>query len=139
MSRSRHTPAKGLLTRSLGVEDDTDLVVGIDQDGTVMIRQEPTDRRLKRGEALPELRIDVRQAWEGRDAKGPVESEDTVRGILTALFHSLPVAADDEADVKNLTKLKGWMWQRLRLLLTDDQEYAKTLSKIEVKKNIDPT
>ena len=130
VSNSRHTPAKGLLTRSLGVEDNQDLVVGLDENGTLLIRVEPTDRRLKRGEVLPELRIDARQAWSGKDTKTPTETEDTVREILTALFHTLPTAQMNENDQKSWTKLQGWIWGRLRTLLTDDQEYARLLGKI---------
>lgn len=129
---SRHTKASGLLTRSLGITDNLDLVVGIHQEGHIIIREEPTDRKLRRGEKLQELKIDVRQAWEGRDDIAPSRKEDVVREVLEALFHVLPTAPSENTDSY---KLKCWMWDRLKLLLTDDQVYTKTLSKIQIKIN----
>ena len=78
------------LTRSFGEEDGQDLVVELRDNGTIAIREEPTTRRLQRGEKLPEVVIDVRQAWNDRDKGKPVV--EAAEGLIDKLLRKLPIA-----------------------------------------------
>lgn len=110
---SRHTPIKGSLTRSFGVEDDQDLVVAMRDDGYVSVRYEPTHRKLKRGEILPQFSISVEDLWAMRDK--PVANSSEVGGILERIAAKLPVAQLIEDGEKNLGyAVKVWLMNALK-------------------------
>jgi hypothetical protein len=79
----------GRLTRSFGIVDGMDLVVEMSADGVIVIREEPVDRRIGRGETLPEVRVTARDVWDNRSSDTPAtEAETWVDHLLT----TLPVA-----------------------------------------------
>lgn len=107
---SRHTALKGSLTRSLGASGDEDLVVELAEPGILIIRREPLGRRLRRGEELPQMRIDLREA--AKNMSGGF-GEDAVGELIK----KLPLAsweADKPATVAY--KAKVWMLQQLKLI-----------------------
>lgn len=114
---SRHTPIKGVLTRSFGEEESRDLVVSMHEEGYVSVRYEPTDRKLKRGEKLEESRISIEDLWELRSA--PVVTDvkvGEVELILNRILGRLPVAdfGTEELGNKVHYHAKAWLWQQLK-------------------------
>jgi hypothetical protein len=124
--KSRHTPAKGLITRSLGIEEGVDFVVGIHEDGYLLLREEPVGRRLGRNELVPEKTVDLQQL---RDAspEETKEAGDAAKHVLLALYRTLPLA-DFGIEVKEGYKVKTWLMRRLEALLQEDQAYLKVLA-----------
>ena len=119
MGKSRHTEAKGTLTRSLGVNNETDLVVGIDADGYFVIREEPTDRKLKRNEKLPELKMDIRQMWEGSDRgnKDPDSTADEFVEMLDEVIQRMPIAKFEEGPADKIHyRAKFWILEELKFI-----------------------
>lgn len=114
--KSRHTAASGRLTRSFGIENDQDLVAEICDDGTLRIREEPTNRRLKRGEVLPEVVLVVRDIWETRKKEAPVA--DVERRIGKVLVR-LPIADLSGTAEQVGYKAKVWLMRELK------QEFEK--------------
>lgn len=114
--KSRHTAASGRLTRSFGVKDDQDLVAEICDNGTLRIREEPTNRRLKRGEVLPEVVLVIRDIWEARKAEAPVG--DVERQIDKVLAR-LPIADLSSTPEQVGYKAKVWLMHALK------QEFKK--------------
>jgi hypothetical protein len=114
---SRHTPIKGTLTRSFGEDDDQDLVVAMHEEGYVSVRYEPTSRKLKRGEKLPESRISVEDLWEMRDKPLAAEVKvGEVELILKRILARLPIAdfGIEELGNKVHYQAKAWLWQQLK-------------------------
>lgn len=113
---SRHTKASGRLTRSLGIEDDHDLVAEICDDGTLRIREEPVNRKLRRGEVLPEVALIARDIWEARKTEAPVG--DTERRIDKVLAR-LPIADLSGSPEQVGYRAKVWLMKELK------QEFEK--------------
>lgn len=119
MGKSRHTKAKGLLTRSLGVNENVDLVAGIDAAGHFVIREEPTDRKLKRNEKLPEVKLDIRQLWEdsGRGTTCVESSIDEFGELLDEIIRRMPIAKFEEGPPSKIHyRAKFWILQELKYL-----------------------
>jgi hypothetical protein len=118
--KSRHTPASGRLTRSFGIDGTDDLVVELDASGYVVFRKEPADRKLKRGEKLPERRVDVREVMKdlaGRPAK-EMEAEEIIEKILA----KFPIAKFEEDSPKNIVyAMKVWMLRELKRITTKEE------------------
>lgn len=117
MASSRHTKLTGKLTRSLGVSEGRDLVVELDAGGLVRIREEPVDRRLRRGEVLPEVVIDVREAFD----KGPgCAPEDWIERAAARLESKAAIADfGEEAGAKPAYAMKVWLTKALKELRED--------------------
>jgi hypothetical protein len=114
---SRHTPIKGVLTRSFGEEESRDLVVSMHEEGYVSARYEPTDRKLKRGEKLEEARISIEDLWELRDQPTVTEAKvGEVESVLNRILTRLPVAdfGSEELGKKVHYQAKAWLWQQLK-------------------------
>jgi hypothetical protein len=77
------------LSRSFGIVDGDDLVVEMGDDGTVRIREEPVHRKLKRGEVLPEVVLDVREIW---DRRADTEPAGAVESLVDRLMAAVPIA-----------------------------------------------
>jgi len=103
---SRHTRIAGKLSRSFGIVDDEDLVVEMRDDGTIAIREEPVNRRLKRNEQLDELVIDVRAAWEARKSQPKVGD---IERRIDKVLAKLPVMALSGAPDKVGYQAKVWL------------------------------
>lgn len=60
---SRHTPIGSGLSRSMNADleglSDSELVIHLDPGGIIRLTAEPTNRRLGRGEILPEVKLDA--------------------------------------------------------------------------------
>lgn len=118
MSKSRHTPISGKLSRSFGIDEETatDMVAEFREDGTIAIREEPVDRKLGRGEKLPEVVIDIREAWEAGQKKA-VTAQAAPKAVETAIdrvLARLPVADLSEASPGKFTyNAKVWLMKEL--------------------------
>lgn len=118
--KSRHTPITGSLTRSYGISDFTalDLVVELRDNGTITIREEPVDRKLKRGEKLPEIEINVRDTWEvGKKKTTHAAARAAPEEIVSAIdrvIAKLPIA--DLSSTPELVgyKAKAWLMKELQ-------------------------
>lgn len=111
--KSRHTPIKGSLVRSFGLTGSEDLVVEMRDTGHVVIKMEPTDRRLKRGEKLPEVLIDVRGAWESRT----VEEATPTDAVIDKLISRMPIAKFEEGPASTVDyRAKCWLMKQLKEL-----------------------
>jgi hypothetical protein len=85
-AKSRHTPMGTTLKRSYGITDDQDLVVSMCSDRTVRVHAEPTTRKLRRGEQLEEVVIDIDEAWRNRAQGSPLlDFEHKVARVLRRL------------------------------------------------------
>lgn len=110
---SRHTPAKGTLTRSFGNEEGEELVVELDAKGFVVFRREPLFRRLKRGEKLPELRLKVTDVMENL-SKPQADIGDT-EDVLEELLKKLPIAKFEGDNPEKIAyHMKVWMLKTLK-------------------------
>lgn len=87
--KSRHTTISGKLARSFGISDGDDLVVELVDDGTIRIREEPVHRKLRRGEVLPEVVLDVREIWAKR---GEAEPAGAAESLVDRLLAAVPIA-----------------------------------------------
>lgn len=103
---------KGRLTRSYGVEDDEDLVVELADDGSLRIRAEPVTRRLRRGEVLPEVVVDVRKTWDER--KKDDASPHQIERIIDRVIARLPIADLSGTPEKVGYQAKVWLLNELR-------------------------
>jgi hypothetical protein len=111
MEKSRHTAISGKLTRSYGIQDSEDLVVEMSDDGNIKIRKEPTDRKLRRGEVLPEVVINVQDAWDNRKEETPTnELESRIDKVLA----KLPIAdlSGSPGQVGYIAKI--WLMRELK-------------------------
>jgi hypothetical protein len=109
--KSRHTAASGRLTRSFGIEDDQDLVAEINEDGTLRIREEPVHRKLKRGEAIPEVVLVARDIWDARKTEAPVgDTESRIDKVLARL----PIADLSGSPEQVGYRAKVWLMAELK-------------------------
>jgi len=107
---SRHTPIKGVVSRSFGIEDETDTVVLLSEEGTVTVRKEPV-RRLRKGEQCPEATVTVDALWETRER--PLESKDELTKFVDNLVSRIPIADFGITDPKADYKVKAWLLKQL--------------------------
>ncbi len=118
--KSRHTPMTGRLTRSFGIDGTDDLVVELTAEGQVVFRKEPADRKLKRGEQLPERRMDVREVM--RDLAGRPAKEMEAEAIIVELMVRAPIAKFEEDTPKNVAyAMKVWLLRELRRISTPEE------------------
>jgi hypothetical protein len=105
MSR-RHTPIRGKLTRSFGVVDDEDLVVELREEGQVVFRREPADRKLRRGEQLPELVLNVEETCQNLGSR---DSRDAI-DLVEAVAARIPIAKFEEVRPERVAyEMKCWL------------------------------
>ena len=119
--KGRHTPIKGSLTRSFGADGSEDLVVELRESGHVVFRREPMDRRIKRGEQLPEKVVDVESTMQTLSA--PDTQESSVAEILEEILRRAPIAKieGDRAD-KIAYNWKVWLLEELRRIINKHKE-----------------
>ena len=111
---------KGKLVRSFGFDDTEDQVVEL-SDGHVIFRREPGDRKLKRGEKLPELRVNVAEAC--ADLGGAPAKERDVADILWAVASRVPIAAfEGKSPDKIAYGMKVWLMKELKRELQPKEE-----------------
>lgn len=111
----------GRLTRSFGIEGTEDLVVELDAAGQVVFRKEPADRKLKRSEKLPELRLDVGEVM--KDLSGRSGKEMEVEEILEAILARVPIAKFEEDTPRNIAyAMKVWLMRELKRITTPPSE-----------------
>ena len=67
---SRHTPLGNGLSRSLQADlegyEDSELVIHLEPGGVIRLVAEPTNRRLGRGETLPEVKLNAVELFNSR-------------------------------------------------------------------------
>lgn len=123
--KSRHTPMKGKLSRSFGFDDTEDLVVELNAEGFVAFRREPNDRKLKRGEQLPEVRLDVRDMCSDLSVPKPAAQEDEMVAILERVAGQLTVRKFEEEPPKNLAHtMKFQLLDMLKQAIADQKEFG---------------
>ena len=120
--KSRHTPMSGRLTRSFGIDGTDDLVVELNADGQIIFRKEPADRKLRRGEQIPEKRMDIRETM--KDLSGKPAKEMEVTAILEALLAKVPIAVFEGDTPKNLAySMKCWLLKELKQIVNPDTSH----------------
>lgn len=118
--KSRHTPIAGSLSRSFGIDEINalDLVVELRDNGTIAIREEPVDRKLKRGEKLHEIEINVRDTWDVGKKKAthavakaaPKEIESAIDRVIA----KLPIADLSSTPARVGYQAKAWLMKELQ-------------------------
>jgi hypothetical protein len=112
----------GRLTRSFGIDGTDDLVVELNADGQVIFRKEPADRKLRRGEQIPEKRMDIRETM--KDLSGKPAKEMEVTAILEALLAKVPIAVFEGDTPKNLAySMKCWLLKELKQIVNPDTSH----------------
>ena len=110
-NKSRHTVIAGRLSRSFGITDGDDLVAEFRDDGTISIREEPTERKLRRGEKLPEVVLNVREVWETR--KNAQSAEDA-KSLIEKVCAKLPIADLSGTPERVGYQAKVWLLNALK-------------------------
>ena len=110
----------GSLTRSFGVDGTDDWVVELNADGRITFRKEPVDRKLRRGEKLPECTLNVRDVINNISTRPAKEIE--VSDILENLLAQLPISKFEEDTPKNVVyNMKVWLMRELRRVTSREQ------------------
>lgn len=129
--KSRHTPIAGKLSRSFGINEDDalDLVAEFRDDGTIAIREEPVDRKLKRGEKLPEVVINVRDTWTAgkKKASTAAAAPKEIETVIDKVLARLPVADLTGTPEKVGYQAKVWLMRELK------KEFHPELNEPEIK------
>lgn len=116
--KSRHTTLIGSLARSFGIDEETstDLVAEFRDDGTIAIREEPADRKLKRGEKLPEVVINVRETWDAgkKKATNAAAAPMAIESAIDRVMARLPIADLSGSPEKVGYQAKAWLMRELR-------------------------
>lgn len=115
--KSRHTPIAGRLSRSFGIDEVNalDLVAELRDDGTISIREEPVDRKLKRGEQLPEVIIDVRETWEaGKKNTVSKAAPKEIESVIDRVLARLPIADLTGTPEQVGYRAKAWLMKELK-------------------------
>jgi len=115
--KSRHTTLSGKISRSFGIDEESakDLVVELNEEKGIVIRKEPTDRKLKRGEVLPAVTIDPEEAF--NNAGNPAYE---VGDIIQALTRKMPVAKFLEGKPEHVDyRAKVWLMDELKQLIEE--------------------
>ncbi len=109
---SRTPIIKGSITRSFGRLGSDEVVATMSEDGAVTISRIPTHRRLRRGEKLPSVRIDVLEtAGRLRESTTEVQS---AQAILERIADRLPIAKFEEDSPRNVAyAMKVWLLKEL--------------------------
>jgi hypothetical protein len=123
--KSRHTTMSGRLTRSFWIEGTEDFVVELVDDGQIIFRKEPADRKIKRGEQLPERRLDIREVMRDLDARPKGEIEATA--IIERLLEKAPIAKFEEEPPRSVAyAMKVWLIKELKRIVTKEEEPPDT-------------
>lgn len=116
--KSRHTTLIGSLARSFGIDEETatDLVAEFRDDGTIAIREEPVDRKLKRGEKLPEVVINVRETWNSgkKKANNAAAAPKAIESAIDRVLAKLPIADLSGSPDKIGYHAKAWLIKELQ-------------------------
>lgn len=114
--KSRHTPLKGKLTRSFGIDDEAnDLVVEINDEQGIVIRKEPADRKLRRGEVLPSVVINPAEAYKN-DGNPAMD----IAKILQELTRRMPIASFIEGPPNHVDyRAKVWLLAELNQIINE--------------------
>ena len=127
--KSRHTTIAGSLSRSFGIDEinAVDLVAEMRDDGTISIREEPVDRKLKRGEKLPEVIIDVRETWEGgkKKASNAAAAPKEIESAIDRILAKLPIADLSGDPDKVGYRAKVWLMKELQREFHPEPEHEK--------------
>ena len=124
--KSRHTEIKGKVARSFGVDKETakDLVVELNAEEGIVIRLEPTDRRLKRGEVLPAVTIAPAVAFDNYN-KAPEEvcsSAQEAESLIEKLCKKIPIAKFMDGAPQNIEyRAKVWLLSELNQIIKDER------------------
>lgn len=115
MSKSRHTSiGQTTLRRSYGITNDEDLVVSLCPDNRVTIHKEPVDRKLRRGEKLPEVTIDIEEAWANRkDDQVDNSTLSELESRIDRVIRKLPIADLSGSPEKVGYIAKSWLMREL--------------------------
>lgn len=109
--KTRHTPMRGKLARSFGIEGTEDMVVELREEGVVAFRREPADRKLKRGEQLPELALDVKETCQNLGSRDDRDAMDLVEAVAARI----PIAKFSETKPENVAyEVKCWLMQEMK-------------------------
>lgn len=116
--KSRHTTLIGSLARSFGIDEENaiDLVAEFRDDGTIAIREEPVDRKLKRGEKLPEVVINVRETWNAgkKKATNASAAPKAIESAIDRVIAKLPIADFSGTPDKVGYQAKVWLMNELQ-------------------------
>jgi hypothetical protein len=116
--KSRHTTLVGSLARSFGIDEEnaTDLVAEFRDDGTIAIREEPVDRKLKRGEKLPEVVINIRETWDAgkKKANNAAAAPKAIESAIDRVIARLPIADLSGSPDKVGYNAKAWLMNELQ-------------------------
>tara|TARA_R110002110_G_scaffold8326_6_gene41858 strand:- start:260 stop:613 length:354 start_codon:yes stop_codon:yes gene_type:complete len=116
--KSRHTLMRGKITRSFGVDEESaeDLVIEL-SDGQIVVRREPLDRKIKRGERLPSVTLDPGTLL---DQQGKPEAG--VQELLVELCSRLPIAKFEEGPADKVDyRAKVWLLAELKQIIEDNK------------------
>lgn len=117
---SRHTEMRGRLSRSFGSDGEEDQVVELDESGYVVFRREPLNRRLRRGEELPEVRLSVREVLSGVGKKAP--ATQSAEDILERILAKIPIAKFEGDTPRNLAyAMKVWLLREVKRVVDKEE------------------
>ena len=118
--KSRHTRIKGRLCRSFGYDGDDDLVVELCDSGRVVFRREPATRKLRRGEKLPEVSLDVGEMFADMNATPPV---DDAAALLEEVVRRVPIARFEDDNPRNVAySMKVWLMKTLKTIIDEQKK-----------------
>lgn len=116
--KSRHTTISGSLARSFGIDEETatDMVAEFRDNGTIAIREEPVNRKLKRGEKLPEIVINIRETWEAgkKKASNAAAAPKEIESAIDRVLARLPIADLSGTPEKVGYQAKVWLMRELK-------------------------
>lgn len=93
---------------TIGLDEDTLLLVSIAGDGVVTIVDKPAQGRRKRGQQQRTLVVDIKDLWNQRGDAPKVES------VFDELLRRMPVADFTEVPEKVGYKVKVWLRNELK-------------------------
>jgi hypothetical protein len=106
------------LARSFGIDEETatDLVAEFRDNGTIAIREEPADRKLKRGEKLPEVVINVLETWNAgkKKANNAAATPREITSAIDRVLARLPIADLSGSPDKVGYQAKAWLMHELQ-------------------------
>ena len=91
-----------------------DLVAEFREDGTIAIREEPVDRKLKRGEKLPEVVINVMDTWTSGKNKVTNDAPKAIESSIDRILARLPVADLSGPPERVGYQAKVWLMRELQ-------------------------
>lgn len=113
----------GSLTRSFGLQGSEDLVVELRESGEIAVRKEPVDRRLKRGEQLPEVCLNVQEVWDRQEQLDGGDVQDLVNQVLDRLVRKIPIASFEGIPQERVDyRVKVWLQANAAQIIQDLRE-----------------